>query len=278
MDALKKSLEPHRAAVWGGLGAVLCLRGGCLRYTSLFFPLLRASNAEDIDKILSHTVQSVSSALASPPSSVHPMLWRTAQALAAQVLQRVLHMQAALEVTCSGAVACGALWIADVPAGFLAVGGLYPAIRAVRVKASSTVRRQAGYRMSQILMIFDRSASSLQGGYIAGQQLATLLELSVAARCDWYVAIAINTCFGIELLQRAWREALEFKSPDCSMSICFAGMLDVSCFGFGLWGLVRQLKEFGWQRKVFQHIYSKLHIHTDGQELVPIESDHSAQQ
>jgi len=63
------------------------------------------------------------------------MRWRTAPALGAQVLQRLLDIKAALEVTRSGAAACGVLWLADVPSELLAIGGLYPAIGAVKARA-----------------------------------------------------------------------------------------------------------------------------------------------
>ena len=47
----------------------------------------------------------------------------------------------------------------------------------------------------------------IQTSRIVGEQVATVLAACLAARYDWAVALTVNCALGVELLQRAAREA-----------------------------------------------------------------------
>ncbi|CAE8727169.1 unnamed protein product, partial [Polarella glacialis] len=231
------------AGIWAGLGALLCTSGGRFRYTVLFFPLLRISDAQDVEQLLAHLGRAVGAALASPPAPVHPALWHTAKVLAAEVLLRVLDVPLILNVATSGAVACTALWLADAPSSFTTVGELYPKWREYRMQALTALRHHAGAWAMAPLLWFGASMRSCQAAQLGGQELALVAVLGsrVALGCDWAVAVLANAALGVELLQRAGREAFGCSGTPGTSGTWSWRAWDLLCVAAGTWGATSQL-------------------------------------
>lgn len=239
MEAWVKSLLQHRAGIWGGCGVLLCCRGGCLRYTSLFFPLLQLSDAGDADRLLGHMSRALS-ALALRPAAVHPAIWTVAQGLMLEILMRAVHGPALLEIALGGVAACTSIWLAEVPGDFVAIGGLYPRLRRARGAAVGQLRR-CGSQLA-LLPLQAWGGASLEAWRVAdhlGQQLALTWAAWLFVRFDWVVAVVCNAVLGAELLQRAGREALPGALAASRASRL---TLDSCCLATGAWGLARQLR------------------------------------
>eukprot|EP00933_Yihiella_yeosuensis_P025325 TRINITY_DN19672_c1_g1_i1.p1 TRINITY_DN19672_c1_g1~~TRINITY_DN19672_c1_g1_i1.p1 ORF type:complete len:255 (-),score=19.74 TRINITY_DN19672_c1_g1_i1:6-770(-) len=233
MDGLADVLQRHRSCVWGGVGAALCLKGGCYRYTVYFFPLLRVSEPADVAKLLNH----LSSVLAQPPSSIHPMLWRTFWALCGELVSRVFHIQALIDQIVSGVLVCTALWLCEAPGSFSTVSGVYPAWRSWRSQVLTSLRRYAGNACSAFSSLLPLNMR-LPFQQIGPEFLIwTLLCTPQNFKCDRLASTLVNSALGVELLQRACRETLAVVPQSRSI---FWGLVDMMLVGFGAWGVARQ--------------------------------------
>lgn len=237
MEVWSRGLAQHRPAVWGGIGTALCLAGAKFRYSALFFPFLRVSDARDADTLLDHAYRAFS-VLATPPRDLHPVLWRSVQALALEVTVRAVNLPVLLEVLFGGAAACAALWLDEAPASFVAVGGLYPRLRAARASSMLGLRRYTAAVAHMPLTLLRTSPQTGRTVTLVAEQLALSAVAWVFVKFDWAIAVVANAVLGTELLLRAGREVCP-KVVGCKAVFL---LWDSVCISFGMWGLARQLR------------------------------------
>jgi len=236
MEAWAATLLERRSGVWGGLGLLLCVHGSKLRYTSVFFPLLRISDARHAD-IISEHFANVLLDVKSRPSPLHPAIWSTVQALMLESAMIVINPASMLEVLLGGFVACSALWIVDAPSNLVAVGGLYPRLRAWRIAASSAMRRAAGCAVVEPLHLAGASPQFRQVSRVVAERVAFILGARLFVTYDFVCSVAVNGLLGVELLQRAGRECFPLlRSPS------IAWTFDLTCVSLGTWCAARQVR------------------------------------
>lgn len=228
-------LREHRMLARSGFGAMLCLRGSQLRYVSLFFPLFRFSESEDLE-VLGRYVSTTLSPLLKGPSELHPLLWRSAQVLALELAMRVINMPVALEALYGGIVAWAALLLDEPDHQFIAVSGIYTRWRSARSWILSTLGKCSSALVSTTLAAAGASGTTAQIAKLCSDGFLLSTIACYFARLDWATSLVVNAALGTELLQQGGRNL--FPKVLSSPMACVSW--DISCLVFGAWGAARQ--------------------------------------
>ncbi|CAK0896092.1 unnamed protein product, partial [Prorocentrum cordatum] len=248
----------QRIGICSGIGALLCWRGGDLCYTPIFIPLLRVCDAADMDALMDHTAAVVRSAMSSPlPKDVHPALWHAARTVADDVTRRVLNMNVLLKVFCSGAVVCAARWLEQSPSSSRAMDSLHPVLHGARVRGLAACGQVSRQIFSMLMAPSGAPASAYPTVNVVASQLPVWFMATYLRYYDQVAALMVNSLLGVELLQRAARDALGDSAPPVAL-----GAVDVACAGLGVCCFARQLwgsysADILWARSCCSKLYER---------------------
>eukprot|EP00929_Paragymnodinium_shiwhaense_P063577 TRINITY_DN31765_c0_g1_i2.p1 TRINITY_DN31765_c0_g1~~TRINITY_DN31765_c0_g1_i2.p1 ORF type:complete len:276 (+),score=28.48 TRINITY_DN31765_c0_g1_i2:105-932(+) len=221
---------PYKATIWGGIGVGLCFWGGRMRYTALFFPLIRIADLRalaDLEEELGKVLQAL-------PRS---FIGKTAQTLLLSMVARSMNPATFAEVLSSGLVASVSLGLMTNPSELAALklaqwrSLLRESMRKLRLFASTTGASMA------------RNLGADRNGCLTAQLVATQLvgigDMWLVMNVDQPWSLMVNCALGAQLLRCAANEYLPEPGP--VTGFC----LDALSAGVGLVGLLWQARKLG---------------------------------